>query len=105
MEWYAWKGFVREGMLDEYKKRHDEIWPEMSKMLTDAGIKDYTIWNVGNELFGCYAAEKGADYALKFQAQSEVVARWNVYMDDVMYMATDPDTGKQLPLMQMFFHG
>ena len=52
MEKYAWKATIIEGKLEEYIKRHNEIWPEMLEILSNAGIVNYTIWNVGNELFG-----------------------------------------------------
>ena len=52
MERYAWKAIVKEGKIDEYIKRHNEIWPELVEVLKSAGIQNYTIWNVGNELFG-----------------------------------------------------
>ena len=103
MERYAWKAIVREGMLDEYKRRHDEIWPEMSQMLHDAGIRNYTIWNVGNELFGYYECEKGAQYALDYQANSPVVAKWNVYMDDILSFEED-ENGERASFRLMFDH-
>ncbi|CUH94857.1 hypothetical protein P22_0923 [Propionispora sp. 2/2-37] len=103
MERYAWKAMVHEGKLEEYKKRHDEIWPEMKSVLKEAGICNYTIWNVGNELFGYYECEKGADYAAEVQGKSPVVAKWNEYMKDVMTMAMDPKTGAQPKLEQVFF--
>ena len=101
MERYAWKAIVREGMLDEYIKRHDEIWPEMKEMLHAAGIRNYTIWNVGNELFGYYECDSIAE-AGRIQAESEVNARWDVYMRDVMIAEKDPVTGAQ-PLMKQVF--
>jgi len=52
MERYAWKAKLLDGRKDEYIKRHDEIWPELSDVLTEAGIKNYSIWLTGNELFG-----------------------------------------------------
>ena len=58
MEKYAWKATVKEGMLEEYQRRHDNIWPELKELLKAAGICNYTIWNVGNELFGYYECEK-----------------------------------------------
>lgn len=76
MERYAWKARVLEGQLEEYKRRHDAIWPELAEVLRDAGIRNYTIWNVGDELFGYYECEKGADYAARVQAESPVVDRW-----------------------------
>ncbi|MBQ9390363.1 MAG: L-rhamnose mutarotase [Synergistaceae bacterium] len=103
IERYAWKATVKEGMLEEYKRRHDNIWPEMKELLKAAGIRNYTIWNTGNELFGYYECEKGVEFAAKTQAESEVVDRWNEYMKDVMTMEMDPVTGAQPKLTQVFF--
>lgn len=102
MERYAWKAILKDGMLEEYQKRHNEIWQEMKETLQKAGISNYTIWNVGCELFGYYECEKGIDYATKVQAESDVVARWNAYMQDVMIMEPDPETGAQPKLNCVF---
>ena len=103
MERYAWKAIVKDGKLDEYVKRHNEIWPELKQVLKDAGISNYTIWNVGNELFGYYECEKGKAFAQKAQADSPAVDRWNAFMKDVMIMEMDPVTGAQPELRQVFF--
>ena len=102
MERYAWKATVKEGMLEEYVRRHNEIWPELTEVLRQAGIRNYTIWNCGSELFGYYECEKGADYAAAVQAGSPVVDRWNDSMKDVMVMEMDPVTGAQPRLTQVF---
>ena len=102
MEKYAWKGMIKEGALDEYIKRHDEIWPEMVEVLKAAGIKNYTIWNVGCEMFGYYECEKGVEYAAKVQAESPVVAKWNEYMKDILILEMDTVTGAQ-PLLKKVF--
>ncbi len=102
MEKVTWKGYVKDGMLEEYKRRHDEIWPEMIEMFAEAGVHNYTIWNVGNELFGYYECEKGAQFALDYQAKSPVVAKWNVYMDDILTFEIDPATGKTAEMRLMF---
>ena len=103
MERYAWKAIVKEGKIDEYVKRHNEIWPELVEVLKAAGIKNYTIWNVGNELFGYYECEKGVQFAADTQAKSPVVDQWNEFMKDVMIMEMDPQTGAQPMLKQVFF--
>lgn len=103
MERYAWKAIVKDGCLDEYVRRHNEIWPELKQLLKDAGISNYTIWNVGNELFGYYECEKGKAFAQKTQAESPIVDKWNEYMKDVMIMEMDPVTGAQPELTQVFF--
>lgn len=101
MEKYAWKGKIVEGKLDEYKKRHDEIWPEMKAVLREAGIRNYSIWNVGDELFGYYECDS-IEQASRVQAESEVVARWDEYMKDILIMEKDPVTGAQPLLVQVF---
>ena len=103
MERYAWKARILEGKKEEYKRRHDEIWPEMKELLKCAGICNYSIWNVGDDLFGYYECEKGIAFAAKTQAESPIVAKWNEYMKDVMVMDTDPETGAQPLLREMFY--
>ena len=103
MERYAWKAKVLPGKLNEYIKRHDEIWPEMTELLNQSGIHNYTIWNIGNDLFGYYECDSIV-FAAKMQANSPVVDRWNEYMKDVMVMEMDPETGAQLLMKQVFYH-
>ena len=102
MEKYAWMAKIKEGMKDEYVRRHDEIWPELSALLKEAGICNYTIWTDGTTLFGYYECEKGIDFAAKTQAESPIVDKWNEYMKDVMEMILDPVTGAQPKLTNVF---
>ncbi len=101
MERYAWCGRVK-GDIAEYKRRHDEIWPEMKELLHDAGIRNYSIWNVGDHLFGYYECEFGVDYAARVQGNSPIVEKWNEYMDDILELEMDPDTGAQKKLTEVF---
>ena len=102
MERYAWKAVVKEGCLEEYVRRHQAIWPELVELLKQAGICNYSIWNVGNELFGYYECAKGVDFAAKTQAESPLVDKWNEDMKDVMIMEMDPVTGAQPMLTEVF---
>lgn len=102
MEKYAWKAYVKDGCLDEYINRHNKIWPEMVEVLKNAGIKNYTIWNVGDELFGYYECENGIEFAADYQANSQIVKKWDEYMKDVMVMEVDHITGAQ-PLLKKVF--
>ena len=103
MERFAWKARILPGMKTEYIRRHDEIWPEMTAVLNQAGISNYTIWTDGDELFGYYECES-AQKAAAVQADSPVVEKWNKYMKDVMVMAFDPQTGTAVRLEQVFLH-
>ena len=104
MERYAWKATVKEGMLEEYTRRHNEIWPELVAVLKQAGIANYTIWNTGNELFGYYECDD-LKTALAVQRDAPVSARWRAYMRDVIRMERDPKSGAQPHLEQVFFFG
>lgn len=102
MEKYAWKAYIKEGCLDEYIKRHNEIWPEMITILKNAGINNYTIWNTNTELFGYYECEHGIEYAAKIQSESPIVKKWDEYMKDILIMPADPITGVQPKLLKVF---
>ena len=103
MERYAWKAIVKNGKKEEYIKRHNEIWPEMVKVLKEAGIVNYSIWITENELFGYYECEKGVAFASKIQSESTVVKKWDEYMKDVMVMVMDPLTHAQPHLEEVFY--
>lgn len=74
----------------------------MKDTLQKAGVRNYSIWVCGNELFEYYECEFGIDYAAKVQTESETVKRWNEYMKDVMIMSLDKNTGAQ-PLLEKVF--
>ena len=76
---YAWVLEVRPGYEEEYKKRHDEIWPEMVEMLSDAGLRNYNIFRHGLTLF---------EQIIK----SEVNKKWGEYMSDILKADIDPKT-------------
>ena len=52
MAQYAWVLEVRPGYEEEYRRRHDAIWPEMLDALKEAGIRNYSIFRHGLTLFG-----------------------------------------------------
>lgn len=87
--------------MEEYIRRHDEIWPEMTQMLNEAGVHNYTIWNIGHELFGYYECED-LEYTLKYQAESPVTKKWDEFMSDILTMAEYPQG--ENGLRKVFFH-
>jgi L-rhamnose mutarotase len=103
MEKFAWRAKIKEGTEEEYKKRHDEIWPEMTAVLNEAGIHNYSIWLSKNDLFGYYECAD-IDHATRVQSNSPVVQKWNEYMADILMMDFDPETGVTPLLKLMFIH-
>lgn len=102
MEKVTWKGCIKDGRIDEYIRRHENLPQEMAEVLARAGIVNYTVWNAGDEVFGYYECKYGAEYAKKVQAESPVVDRWNDYMEDILELPIDPGTGYQYVLKKVF---
>lgn len=103
MSGYAFTFKVKPGYEEEYKKRHDEIWPEMSELLTQAGLKNYHIFRYGLTLFA-FVETDDLQKAIDILSASEVNKRWGEYMLPIMEIDVDPATGFPFLLPQMFFH-
>ena len=66
---------VRPDRIDEYVEAHRTVWPEMLDALRGAGIRNYTIFRAGNEVFGYFEADD-LDAAAAYLAEQQVCARW-----------------------------
>jgi L-rhamnose mutarotase len=89
MERLAFKMQLHKGSEEEYKKRHDELWPELEQLLKKTGISEYSIFldSATNTLFGFLKAEDAQK--LDTLPQQEVMQRWWKYMADIM--ESNPD--------------
>jgi L-rhamnose mutarotase len=88
---YAWVAEVRPGYEEEYRRRHDEIWPEMVETLKEAGVRNYSIFRHGLTLFGCFETDD-LRQTQRHLANSEVNRRWGESMEPIMKMEIDPNT-------------
>ncbi|MCH9844279.1 MAG: L-rhamnose mutarotase [Alphaproteobacteria bacterium] len=88
---YAWVLGVRPGYEDEYKKRHDEIWPEMLETLRHAGLKNYNIFRHGLTLFGYFECDD-LEKAKTHLAKCPINAKWAESMSPIMVIDIDPAT-------------
>ena len=85
---YAWNLKVRPGYEDEYKKRHDEIWPEMTETLKRSGIRNYHIFKFGLELFGYFETDD-LDATIAYLKEDPVNARGGKWMAPIMQIDID----------------
>ena len=98
----AFKMQLFKGCEAEYKKRHDELWPELAELLRTAGISGYSIFldEATNSLFGLFSA---ADLsAIKKLPEHEVMQRWWKYMGDIMESNAD-NSPVSVPLKEVFY--
>jgi L-rhamnose mutarotase len=101
MEQIAFKMFLKPGMADEYRRRHDRIWPELLGLLREAGIGDYSIF-LDDETHVLFAVlRRTPAHRMESLPQAEVMQRWWRHMADIM--ETDADgSPRQRPLQRMF---
>jgi L-rhamnose mutarotase len=102
MEVLAFKMNLLPGNADEYKKRHDLIWPELKSLLKEHGISDYSIFldEESHILFGKMTVENST--SLKSLPESTVMKKWWAFMKDIM-ITNDDDSPVSITLKQVFF--
>ena len=87
---------------EEYKRRHDEIWPEMVALLKEAGVSDYSIF-LDEESDTLFAVQRQSEEGSSSQdmGANPVVQRWWRYMADIMETNAD-FSPTSIPLKQVF---
>jgi L-rhamnose mutarotase len=70
---------IRPDRVDEYVAAHRDVWPELRRALTAAGIRNYSIFLDGTVAFGYYEADD-LDAADRFMSGLDVNARWQAAM-------------------------
>ncbi len=98
----AFKMQLYKGFEAEYKKRHDEIWPELKELLKQSGVSDYFIFldETTNDLFGTLLM---AD-EIKFNdlPHHPVMKKWWAYMKDIM-KSNEDNSPVSIPLKGVFY--
>lgn len=93
---------LHRGFEEEYKKRHDALWPELQLLLKSNGISEYVIFldETTNILVGFMQVEDPA--LLENLSQHPVMKKWWTYMQDIM--ETNPDHSPvSIPLKEVFY--
>lgn len=100
-ETLAFRMILFPGQAEEYRRRHDAIWPELAALLRQAGVSDYSIWldEETNHLFA--VLKRTEDHRMDGLPAEAVVRRWWDYMADIMQTEAD-HTPVQVPLQKMF---
>ncbi|WP_152046224.1 L-rhamnose mutarotase [Aureimonas psammosilenae] len=85
----AFRMVLKSGMEAEYRRRHDEIWPELVSLLKDAGVSDYSIHldRETNHLFG--VLWRDLDHRMDALPTHAVMRRWWDMMADIMEVKAD----------------
>lgn len=102
MEKYAFTMRLNPGAAEEYRRRHDAIWPELVALLRQAGISDYSIHL--DEATGTLFAvlRRREDHGMDALPAHPVMRRWWAYMADLM--ETHPDDAPVTRPLTTVFH-
>jgi L-rhamnose mutarotase len=102
MQRHAFKMYLNPGMKAEYKKRHDEIWPELVVLLSQAGISNYSIHfdDETNILYGYL--ERADNHAVDDLPNQPVMKKWWAHMKDIMRYNPD-GTPTAIPMEEVFY--
>lgn len=98
----AFKMQLHKGYEEEYKRRHDALWPELKELLKKNGVREYSIFldEATNTLFGIMQVEDPA--LLQKMPENPVMKKWWAYMRDIM--DTNPDNSPvSIPLKEVFY--
>ena len=101
MQLLAFKMKLHPGKEEEYKRRHDELWPELEQLLKESGVHDYSIF-LDHETNSLFSTLKLSDQQ-KFDSlpSHPIMKKWWTYMRDIM--ETNPDHSPvSIPLKEVF---
>lgn len=98
----AFRLWVKPEQLDEYKRLHREVWPDLLRDLRDAGARNYSIFADGAELFG-YLECDDRDAFNRAMAASDANRRWQAFMTGYLATPVDPDAAEPLRVMDEIF--
>lgn len=90
------------GKETEYRKRHDELWPELRMLLKETGISEYSIFldDETHILFGVMNVAN--NQKLDELPAHPVMQRWWSYMRDLMETNAD-HSPVSIPLKEVFY--
>lgn len=99
---HVFKMQLMPGKMQEYKRRHDEIWPELVKLLKDAGISDYSIYldPETGALFGILTRTE--DHKMDELPDDPIMRKWWAHMADIMETNTSNEP-ISIPLQPVFY--
>jgi len=98
----AFKMHLNEGQKEVYKKRHDEIWPELKSLLKNSGISEYSIF-LDEETNTLFAFQKvTGEEGSQDLGQTDIVKKWWDFMSDIMKVNPD-NSPVTRPLEELFY--
>lgn len=101
MQRFAFRMQLKPGMAEEYRQRHDAIWPELVDLLHEAGISDYSIF-LDEATYARFAVLRLADENKRDSLSEDPVMKlWWAAMAPLMEVEAD-NRPCEWPLLPVF---
>ncbi|MGB6200092.1 MAG: L-rhamnose mutarotase [Candidatus Acidiferrales bacterium] len=95
---------VKPDRLEEYKRRHADVWPEMREALHKAGWYNYSLFLREDGLLVGYVETPDFSRAIEQMAVTDVNHRWQTEMADFFESASGRRADEQLSSLAEVFH-
>jgi len=98
---------LKKECLEEYKRIHVKLWPEIEKAIKDAGIRNYSIYYNDSQLFGYFEYHgPDAEFAdrMKRLAAAPRMREWWDVTEPLQLPRTDRAAGDWWTNMEEVFH-
>lgn len=98
----AFRLWIKPDKIAEYRESHKSVWPELLHDLKVAGVRNYSIFADGSELFGYFECDDVAAFNATM-AESDANRRWQAYMRSYLATPIDPNADEPLRIMEEVF--
>ena len=88
---YCFTFEIRPGAEAEYKRRHDEIWPELVTVIEEAGVSNYSLFRRGTQVIAYCECEPDVATAFAKIGATDANRRWSEWFEDIIVALTDED--------------
>jgi L-rhamnose mutarotase len=92
-------------LIAEYKRYHEQIWPEIAESIKDSGIKDMEIYLLGTRMFMVMEVDNTFSFAAKGEAdgRNPKVQEWENLMWKFQQALPQAKPGEKWMLMERIF--
>ena len=96
---------LKEGKIEEYKKKHDEVWPEITEALTIAGVTNYSIYYDKKDNTLIEYMELNDNNTFNNLEELDILKKWNIYMKNLLETKSVEDATPVVnELIEVFHH-
>lgn len=105
MERFGWVIGIKPEAVEDYKRYHAQVWPEVLDMIRQCNIRNYSIYLKDNLLFGYYEYH-GADHDadMKKMAAHPKTQEWWSIMGPMQQPLPTRKEGEWWARMEEVFH-